>query len=100
MSEQNRRTLAFESFDAIPPAGPLQYLAGEEPLTAAELTDPRYVDTLWGDVTGELHAHIRDVKQALTEPFAPTEIVRLARLLGALRAAWDLLREEPKEGTK
>lgn len=87
------RNLDLEPFDAIAPAGPPRYLPGEPPLTAEEMISPGYVDDLEGDLASDLRDYVAQLKQALTEPFAPAEVVRLARLLGALRAAWEIMSE-------
>ena len=77
----------LEPFEKIPPAGPLVPDV-EGDLTEAD-NNAAYVDNQYADFAAELRYHISVTKQDLTEPFPPSEIVRLERLLGIYRTAWE-----------
>jgi hypothetical protein len=84
-----------ERYNDIPPAGPLEYLCGEPPLTEAD-NDIQFVYDLERDLASELRRVIGEVKQALTEPFPPMATSRLRRLDGTLRIIWERLGEHIK----
>jgi hypothetical protein len=80
----------LERHGDIPPAGPLQYLCGEPPLTGAD-NDIQFVYDLERDLASELRRVIGEVKQALTEPFPSDARSRLGDLEFALRIMWSTL---------